>query len=354
MPHDAGGLNVFWGDGEPPDRGSGLSPRMTLPRFFFQWFDPVVLEGERDAAASTRLLWRDTIGYWERLTPNPPLAACDGNDQLLAAFCTAMRKATYRRSKCPGAREYPLAPHTIRRHILNAQWLLAAAQKKGLISEAPRSKQKRVRPRTKPAFDAAQIATIFEAIPKLPRPTGLPCSTADFWRGLLATALITGVRKGTYFALEWSWVVERADGWWIEFPDHSVPKTDRGVHVALPDWLRRHLFRWPRISAKIFDNAGGKGGVPWSLSHWDECHDELQRLASIAKPLCFQAWRRTLGQEMIRFGLRDARKIAQAGLDHRNEQTTEDFYTAAAQSFRRSYPPLFYVPPDDGQMLLFV
>lgn len=329
------------------------SSRMTVPRFFRAWFDPIVLKGERDAADSTRKLWEDTIRYWERLTPNPPLIDCDGNDQLFADFCTRVRTATYVRSKVPGAKEYPLRPYTIRRHIQNAQWLLARAQEEGLIRKAPRLRLKRIKPKTKPTFDIAQVESIFEAMPQMTRPTGLPVSTPDFLRGLMATAFMTGVRKGTFFRLEWNWFVQRPDGWWIDFPDHSVPKTDRGLCVAIPDWLHRFLHRWPRIGDRVFSNTAGRRGQPCSLTHWDKCHRELQLLAGIAKPLPFQAWRRALGQEMIRLGLIFARKVAQRALDHQSEQTTEDFYTAAANMFRRTYPPLFYVAPESGQMRLF-
>jgi hypothetical protein len=347
---------ILWPDDDGSDGGNGellLSAKMTVPQFYEHWFEPVVLVGERDAAISTRLLWRDTLKYWREKTDNPRLSECDGNDRLLAKFAEQMRSATYRRTKLPTGREYPLRPHTIRRHLLNAQWLLARAQEKGLIKKAPRMRVKRVKPQTKPAFTIEQVRAIFDTLGTFSRPTGLPVSTPDFWRGLLAFALISGVRKATFFALEWDWWIERSDGWWVDFPDHSVPKTDRGICVAIPDWLKRILFRWPRTGTQMLHNAGGKRGEPWSLSHWDECHDELQLAAGMTRPLPFQAWRRTLSQEMVRMGVVFGQNVASAALDHRDLQTTENFYAAAANMFRRTYPPLFYVAPDDGQKRLF-
>jgi integrase len=346
-------LRLIHPDDPDLDEGPAPSPRMTLPRFYLAWFEPVVLIGERDASDSTRKLWRDTIGWWERLTTNPPLSDCDGNDQLFAKYCELLRSATYQRSKIPGAKNYPLSQYTIRRHIQNVQWLLARASEQGVIARAPRLRQRRIKPKTKPTFGQDQFTAIFEVLSQMQRPAGLPVSTPDFWRGLLATALIAGVRKGTFFRLEWSWFIQRPDGWWIDFPDHSVPKTDRGLCVAVPDWLQRFLFRWPRTGAQVFHNSAGRHGVPYSLTHWDVCHDELQLLAGISKPLPFQAWRRALGQEMIRLGLQFARRVAQRALDHQAIATTDDFYTAAANNFRRTYPPLFHVPDDDRQRRLF-
>lgn len=351
-----GAWGVVWPDEEPDSTGGDLrpSPRMTLPQLFECWFEPVILIGERDAAQATRLLWRDTMKHWREKTTNPRISECDGNDRLLAGFHQQMREAKYRRTKLPGGKEYPLSQHTIRRHLLNTQWLLVRCQELGLITKAPRLKVKRVKPRTKPAFTSEQVQALFDHLPQAKRPERLPVSSGDFWRGLLAFALIAGVRKGTFFALEWDWWVKRADGWYVDFPDHSVPKTDRGVCVAVPNWLQRFLFRWPRLGKCVFANTGGKEGQPWSLSHWDECHEELQRQIGIEQPLPFQAWRRTLAQEMVRMGVRFGQNVASAALDHRDLQTTENFYAAAANMFRRTYMPLFHVPPEnDGQMRLF-
>lgn len=347
-------LRLIRGDDLEPGDDATLSSRMTLSRFFRQWYEPVVLVGERDAADNTRKLWADTVGYWERLTGNPPLTDIDGNDKLFAKYCELLRSATYQRAQGPGAKQYPLAPFTVRRHIQNVLWLLGKAKEKGLIAKGPEHRQRRIKPKTKPTFAIEQVTALFEALPLMQRPTiGLPVGKTDFARGLLATAFITGVRKGTFFALEWSWFEKRSDGWWIDFPDHSVPKTDRGLCVAIPDWLQRFLFRWPREHARVFHNLAGREGQELSKTFWDCWHDELQLLAGIAKPLPFQAWRRAFGQEMIRLGLRFAQGVAQKGLDHQSQSTTEEFYTAAANHFRRTYPPLFYVPGDDRQKRLF-
>jgi integrase len=323
---------------------TGLSPRMTLTELYRHWFEDVVLIGERDAAESTVVLWRKSLDWWAVKTGDPPLNQID--EHTLAGFSKAMRTATYSRAKIGGKR-YNVEPITPSGSCSTCSrfWLGRAVQKK-LLDEAPRLKIKRVRTRKKPAFTSDQVASIFTAAPRIRRPLDLLPTTGDFWRGLLAFALISGVRKGTFFALEWSWFVKRDDGWWVDFPDHAVPKTERGICVAVPEWLRIFLFRWPRVSERVF-------GSTWSLSHWDDCHVELQLAAGIHSPLPFQAWRRTLADEMVRSGAAFGLRMAQAGLDHRDSATTEDFYAGSANLFRRSYQPLFYVPPEDGQRRLF-
>jgi integrase len=321
----------------------GLSPKMTLTELYHHWFEDVVLIGERDAADSTLVLWRKSLDWWALKTGDPPLNQID--EHTLAGFHVAMRTATYSRAKIGGTL-YNVEPITQKRIVQHVQAVLSRAGQKKLLDDVPRLRIKRVRTRKKPAFASEQIAAIFTAASRMRRPLDLSPSTGEFWLGLNAFALISGVRKGTFFALEWDWFVQRSDGWWVEFPDHAVPKTERGVCVAIPEWLRIFLFRWPRTSARVF-------GSPWSLSHWDDCFVELQLAAGIHSPLPFQAWRRTLAEEMVRSGAAFGLRMAQAGLDHRDSGTTEDFYAGSANIFRRSYPPLFYVPPEDGQRRLF-
>lgn len=343
LPGDGPQLRLLRAEDLGSHDGTALSPQMTLPQFYRSWFRPVVLEDERDAAESTIILWDRSVAWWEEKSGNPPINQTD--ERTLANFRKQMRSATYTRAKV-GGKHYDVKAITAKRIEQHVQSILARAQAKHLIAEAPRLIIRRVRTRKKPGFTPDQLRSIFETTPKMRRPENLQPSTSEFLRGLLAFALISGVRKGTFFALQWSWWVQRPDGWWVDFPDHSVPKTDRGVCVAIPEWLRVFLFRWPRQSERVFHNG-------WSLSHWDDCHVELQLAAGIERPLPFQAWRVTLGEEMVRSGAAFGLKMAQAGLDHRELSTTEDFYAGSANLFRRNYPPLFYVPPDDGQRRLF-
>lgn len=326
-----------------PEDGTALSPRMTLGQFYRSWFRPIVLEGERDAAGSTLVLWDRSLAWWHEKTGDPPISQTD--EFTLANFQKAMRTATYARAKI-GGKQYDVKPITAKRIVQHVQGVLMRAAQKHLLDEAPRVKIKRVRTKKKPAFNPDQIATIFEAASRARRPERLPVPTPEFLRGLLGFALVSGVRKGTFFSLEWGWWAKRPDGWWVDFPDHTVPKTDRGICVAIPEWLRIFLFRWPQVGPRVFDN-------PWSLSHWDDCHVELQLAAGIERPLSFQAWRRTLAEEMYRLGNSFLRRVAQAALDHRDARTTDEFYADSANIFRRNYPPLFYVPPEDGQRRLF-
>jgi integrase len=320
-----------------------LSPEMTLPAFYWSFFRPVELVDMRDSSENTLVLWDRSIGWWAEKMGEPPLAQID--ERALASFQAAMRTATYARAKI-GGKQYPVQPITAKRVVQQVQAVLRRATEKKLLDEEPRVKIRRVRTKQKPPFTPEQIPAVFEAAARQRRPENLPLPTPEFLKGLLAVALVTGVRKGTFFALEWPWFIHRPDGWWVDVPDHSVPKTDRGICVAIPEWLRIFLFRWPRVSGRVFEN-------PWSLSHWDDCHVELQLAASIERPLSFQAWRRTLADQMIRCGAPSLQKAAAAALDHRDARTTEDFYASAANIFRRNFPPLFYVPPEDGQRRLF-
>jgi hypothetical protein len=185
---------------------TGLSPRMTLTELYRHWFEDVVLIGERDAAESTVVLWRKSLDWWAVKTGDPPLNQID--EHTLAGFHVAMRTATYSRAKIGGKR-YNVEPITQKRIVQHVQAMLSRAVQKKLLDEAPRLRIKRVRTRKKPAFTSRADRVDFRGDRRMRRPARIcPCDGRVFAR-TAGFALISGVRKGTFFALEWSWFVKR-------------------------------------------------------------------------------------------------------------------------------------------------
>lgn len=341
-------------DFETSAESSGLTPQMSLRDFFSRWFLPIVLRGEKTNAASTIRLFEDSLEWWERITGDPPLRLID--DYTLAAFHEGLRAATFRRGKL--GREKPLSQYTILRHLKHVQQLLERAgpqidprkPAKQLVGILPRYRLSKPIAKPKPHFTLEEAQKVVAASIDLTVQMVPGYSTPLFFRGLIGMAFVSGYRVGTLMALEWPWLVEKPDGWWIEAPSEAVPKTGKWKDVALPGWLAEALLAFPRKARKIF---------PWHChdDHLDKVHYRLQALARVRPDqqlLGWNAWRRTHATQMAALGAGFALSISQRALDHGDARTTSGHYVDVENLLRRQLPPLWDGPPvPDRQQRLF-
>lgn len=109
-------LKLFGEDGENPRPGGpGLSPAMRLTEFYRAFHRPVVLIA-RSAAPKNVKQYDESVGYWGRFTPNPPIYEID--DYAGAAFLTALSKLP---GRAPGS---TLSPNTVIKHCVHVQAVL--------------------------------------------------------------------------------------------------------------------------------------------------------------------------------------------------------------------------------------
>lgn len=339
MPRDA--IRLYLGDDDDASEmaSTTLSEFTTLTQFFSTWYRPVELESH-GVSASTIELYLDSLGWWSRITGDPPLRATD--EYTIAKFQTGLRDAQYRRG--PGGMPRSLSPWTQAKHLKNVRTILRRTGPtinpekpgKGLVACVPPIRIKALRGKPKPCFALATARRIASAATDLPGDVVPGISAARWWRGLFAALFFSGLRIGTVLQLEWSMLVER-DGFPIlSVPGRIVDKTDKSIDVAVHDQLASHL-------ALLRGLGGGVGRIfswPHHYTHLCNVHSRLQLAAGVPTVLSPQAWRRTHGTEMARLGAAHAIEIARQSLDHGDAKTTTGFYVDVLGELIRKLPEL--------------
>jgi integrase len=324
---------------------------MTLTEFFESWYVPVILVGERGASESTIYEYRRSLRWWAQLTGDPPLEVID--EYTVANFASGIRAAQYTRGLSGAPRQ--LTGWTAAKHCRHIRYVLdrcgptrdPSRPSKAILSIVPRVPVRHPRSgKPKPCFAwdmARQIVAARFAVadPQLPG-----VSPATWWLACFALLFYTGLRIGTILKLEWAWIVERADGPWLEVPEDAVPKTHKATTKPL------HHLAWQAVSAIRSDDPHL---VPWPhcYEHFSRLHEAIQRAAGANSTLSPQAWRRTHAAELARLGARFGLQLAQRSLDHASEKTTSGFYVDVDAHLLRKLPPLWDALEDTRQRRLF-
>lgn len=158
----------------------------------------------------------------------------------------------------------------------------------------------------------------------------------DLYRKLalasLALWFYTGHRATTYQFLDWSALVERADGWYLDI-ERSVKtgKPDRiAVHPKLLEAIEAcrgidetKIIRWPIKHRAVFDN-----------------HKRWQRDAGVTVH-GIQAWRRLHSNQMAVNGLDIAKNVASSTLGHSSSTVTSGSYVNVENIVRLQLPDLW-------------
>lgn len=348
-----------------------LSPRLTLSQFFEAWFLPIVLESQRQAAATTILRYRDALTWWERLTRNPPLAEID--DFSLAEFSkglTSPKLGTYKRGRFGFPR--PLRPYSILNIQRSIRAILRGVQEKRLVAEPPRlALYVPGESRPKRPFSLAECRAILAATADVPtwktrqcRTPSHPAATEGYqrdcigwWQAVLCVMFYLGVRSGTALQLDWSHLVDEEGTLYADIPAAIVEKTGKPLKRPLHARLIAALTRLAGQPLAALIGAGRTGCVlpfPHCYEHFSALHQRLQLAAGIAplKTLSPQAWRRTHATQLGHVGAKHAARTAQRSLDHASESTTTGSYLDL-DFYLLSLPDILPPPVDDRQKRLF-
>lgn len=312
----------------------GLSPEMTLPEFFEEWYVPVVTKTADWDEKSINLL-RVSLRWWAQLTGDPPLRLID--DFTIANFAAGLRNATYRRGKLGVLRR--LGETTVANHLRHIQWILvrcgmksSAQPQAAALIDPPFVPQKPVVPAPKRPFTTQQWRALFARGLEARVPKSNLIRPALFWQALYATLFYTGFRIGTVLRLRWEHLVADEGEWWLDVPKAIVSKTEKATkRVVHPSLFAALQLVRQDDSPLIFPH----GAHACTLGDW---HKEMQAEIGIAQPMGWNAWRRTFTAELARLGYQQTVKILQQALDHSDSSTTTSHYYDPKNDFIRRLP----------------
>jgi integrase len=280
--------------------------RLTLEAFFWRVYYPNY-EARLGGTVKPRTVEDvlTTLRHWQRLTNDPPLAEIDGNDELLAAFVTALQREG-------------LKPLTVKKHVRWVRTILGLASSghrhygaKRIVASVPHvvsPKLERRRPRRIPAD---LLPRLWQAAGDATKPYFEGVEPADYWRGLLMMSANTGVRTSNLRFLERRQV--DVDAGRI----HLLPSQTKGnVEQRLPLWpetveavstlTHKHplLFHWPARFDPWEEITQGAFYRAWRA---------IQHAAGVpvgeTQFQGFQGIRRRVLSEVLRYGGRDAAQL---------------------------------------------
>lgn len=275
-------LRIFSGgvSREMPASGTPINSSCTLTQLFDQAFEPLWCQS-RSLSQGTRTLFREALGYWARLTGDPPIAKID--DWTTAKFSAAMRDQ-------PGRKASKLSVATVRKHCARIDKLLAFAGPRtrepggrknlGLI-ELPPVVDMPAPDLDPPAgdFSLAEVQAMHDAAISMHSPRVAGVSPAAWWRALLAVACSTGLRIGQLMRLQYVDLHPPHIMVWARnskgrkgkkqylspeaLAEINAIRTDRQLIFEFPNWERnprwlQHLFK--RLAAKAHIAAARRFG----------------------------------------------------------------------------------------------
>jgi len=303
----------------------------TLREVFERWYLPAVLtdplERSRPAADSTLALYRDALGWWEKLTRNPVASeVCDAD---AVAFLEGLKTATFRRSKFGADRV--LSPSTRAKHVSTIRAILSKLTDAGSGRASLDVLAKRVRlrkpivnclPRSTPPIDlflsilARLRADLALSRVSLPAPSG--SRPVLWWRAMLATQYAHGWRLNTALSLKKSFIVAE-DITRLRVPAEAVGKTHKPAIRPVPAWLS-HL--WSEANVAGPEILGCPVNPRWLLDGWHR----IQRACGVGACYSLHSIRRLHAMEVGRAGYDLAAGVSRDALQHSDSSTTRAHY----------------------------
>lgn len=129
-----------------------------------------------------------------------------GKPKLLLAITSAsIEKFITERFKDPGIRGATLSAATVNKDLRYIKMVMNYAEEWGLISKVPRIRFLKQSQNLPTYVPPDHFAAIYQACETAMEPNDVPnVVAADWWRGVLVTAYMTGWRIGQILALKWS------------------------------------------------------------------------------------------------------------------------------------------------------
>jgi len=279
---------------------------------FRKQYDTLILSakgaGDREQAEAA-------LTHFERIINPKRVATINAAD--LALFI-AKRRAE------PGCRKGSLvSPATINKDLRYLRSMLRKARRMGYIKEVPEFDFVKEPKRLPSWVPPEHLAKMYDACEAAPIPVGQPYPAADWWRGFLVFAYMTGWRVGSILALRRA-DVDLAAGTALSGADDN--KGGRDQFISLHPLVIEHLGRLPSFGVFMF---------PWPHGRRQmyEAFEAIQTRAGV-KP--------ARGKE--RYGFHDLRRafatlnagrlsadVLQALMQHRSYTTTQRYIDLARQ-----------------------
>ena len=285
-------------------------------------WDQFTNELEANSLASmnpgTREIMQCALNHFVRIVRPVKMKAI--TSRTIAEF-VAVRRTEPSRPKAPS--QQPVSPATVNRDLRCIRVALRKAVRWGFMAKSPEIEFLK-EPGKLPTYMAPEhFAKLYGACESARWPESQPYATADWWRGLLVSAYMTGWRIGSLLALRWADVdLEAATA--VSRADDN--KGNRDQLVSLHPLMVDHIRRLKTFSTMVF---------PWNHGRRDlykEFH-AIQAEAGIkrtgAKPFYgFHDLRRA-------FATMNADKLTpdalQALMQHKDYQTTQRYINMARQ-----------------------
>jgi integrase len=217
---------------------------------FLQEYTKTVLDV---MAAPTRLSTQIAIDHFEKLIAPQRMRAIK---TLTVAQYVAARKGE--NGAKPGTK---VSPATINKELRHLRAIFRKAKKWKYISEVPEFEFLREPEKLPTYVTPDHFAALYLACSKATLPDDLPYPAADWWRGLLVTAYMTGWRIGSILALRRE-DVDLDAGTAISRSEDN--KGARDQLIPLHATVIQHLRRLPSFGPTFF---------PWNVGRrllWDE------------------------------------------------------------------------------------
>ncbi len=312
----------------------GLTAASTLTELFERAYLPIVCDG-RLLDAKTIQLYRDAVGWWGRLTHDPPLRQV--TDEIAAQFVKALEAQ-------PGRKSERLAIATVRKHAKAIDTLLRFAgprvrtrlgrHNRELLAAPPWVEIPR--PDVQPVvavWTEAEIAALLGASDRMPSPRLDGVSPGEWWRSLIEVAVYTGLRISQLMGLRYDDLRQDGDRAWIAVRA-GCSKGRRGKVQFLTPPALIAVERIRTARQLLFAHPSWPGNPRYLQA-------SLKRLAAIAgvqspRRFGFHAFRRAHATLLALSCGAEGRawETAQASLGHTSLATTRDYY--GAQSAKES------------------
>jgi integrase len=287
---------------------------------FVNEYDRRILAGLEPTTRAEALL---SLGHFARLVKPVRVYALDASH--IDDFAAKRRKEPGRKGG------ETLSPATLNKDLRHVRAALNVAVEWGYLTKAPRFRMERTARRIPRYVTPEHFALIYDAAGAARLPRDLPYLAADWWRGILLFAYMTGWRVGDLLGLrradvdlERGYAITRAE----------VAKADRDDMVKLHPVLVEHLAGLAAFDPMMF---------PWHHNRrtLDDELDRLQAAAGIKLP-CAKAHEHTDACHVYSwhdfrraFATLNAGKLGpdalQALMRHKSYATTQVYISLARQ-----------------------
>lgn len=296
-------------------------------------------------AASSQTVAEECLDRFERLMKPKVVNAI--MPQTVADFVVVLRQQR-------GRRKGELAsPATINKNLRYLKAALHMAQEWGYVHQVPKIRMEREPKRLPRYVTPEHFTSIYDACQHAAKPEGLPCSPADWWRGLVVLLYMTGWRIGQAMSLGRT-ALDLISGTATAFSTAEETKGKRDALVPLHSLVVEHL--------RLIVDAGSLAVFPWPYhrrtldGEWVAIQEKATIQADGEKvPLHLPCWRK---HEHTRnchvYGFHDLRRafatmnadlpepVLQHLMQHKHFATTKGYINVGRQ-LRPSVPKL-YVP----------